>query len=242
MQIILNTNLNNYRDETLIYKSSNLEVYFNNIKDVIIDYINKYDYIVGCIAWFTDEQLIKSCVDKYVSIIVQKESFLNTINYKILNYDFCNLTLYNNIYLENKSPVRCFGFSSSNSVRPNMHHKFLVLGKLYSIIKDQKLYKESRNNFININRNYDLDIYEKKDFETKITIKDLIRVHQNQYVHNNKELQIYIPEVVITGSYNYTNNATNSIENIIILKDKKVANVFYNEYLFLIQKSEGLNV
>lgn len=56
----------------------------------------------------------------------------------------------------------------------------------------------------------------------------------------NKEGR-FEPWGVITGSYNYTNNANNSFENIVIIRDKKIANAYYNEWGQILAFSEKLN-
>jgi phosphatidylserine/phosphatidylglycerophosphate/cardiolipin synthase-like enzyme len=56
----------------------------------------------------------------------------------------------------------------------------------------------------------------------------------------NKEGR-FEPWGVITGSYNYTNNANNSFENIVVIRDKKIANAYYNEWGQILAFSEKLN-
>lgn len=43
---------------------------------------------------------------------------------------------------------------------------------------------------------------------------------------NNKKC-----EFVITGSYNLSNNAANNLENIVILKEQKIINSFFHEFM-----------
>ncbi len=50
-----------------------------------------------------------------------------------------------------------------------------------------------------------------------------------------------IPQKVITGSFNFTHNAENSLENIIIINNKKIAEKYYNEFSQIMCLSEPLN-
>ena len=57
-------------------KNGDIEVYFKNIEEELIKKINNADIILGCVAWFTNEKILRALAKKDgVSIIVQKEDF-----------------------------------------------------------------------------------------------------------------------------------------------------------------------
>lgn len=49
------------------------------------------------------------------------------------------------------------------------------------------------------------------------------------------------PEAVITGSYNMTENATRSLENIVFIKDGAIASAYYDEFVTIYGISESLD-
>lgn len=56
--------------------AESIAVVFRDHKRHLIEFISRYDFIVGAVAWFTDEEVIGALRNRYVSIIVQKEDFL----------------------------------------------------------------------------------------------------------------------------------------------------------------------
>jgi phosphatidylserine/phosphatidylglycerophosphate/cardiolipin synthase-like enzyme len=50
-----------------------------------------------------------------------------------------------------------------------------------------------------------------------------------------------VPYEVCTGSFNFTYNATNSLENLICVKDKKITNAYYQELAQILAVSEPLD-
>src|ERR1700737_4595445 len=53
------------------------KVFFRNIEQKVLSYIKEYPIVVGCVAWFTNENILKALAKKEgVSILVQKEDFL----------------------------------------------------------------------------------------------------------------------------------------------------------------------
>jgi hypothetical protein len=52
-------------------------VYFKNLEKHLIDHIKDCEVVLGCVAWLTNEQILKALAQKKgVSLIVQKEDFL----------------------------------------------------------------------------------------------------------------------------------------------------------------------
>lgn len=56
-------------------------------------------------------------------------------------------------------------------------------------------------------------------YDCNISIKNH-RNNENYYIHGE----------VLTGSYNYTENSNNSLENIVCIKDKKIVSSFYKQF------------
>ena len=58
-------------------EAARVTCHFRNVRDALVGYINRYDYMVGCVAWLTDPVILRALATRCgVSIIVQKEDFL----------------------------------------------------------------------------------------------------------------------------------------------------------------------
>ncbi len=64
-------------------KNKNIHIYFKDIKEHLIEHIQQFNYIVGCVAWLTDEDIMYELSKKTsICFIIQKENF-NKIDYSI---------------------------------------------------------------------------------------------------------------------------------------------------------------
>lgn len=63
-------------DNSVASKCVEIEVIFRNQKEKLLELISDYPYVLGCVAWLTDFDILSemSKMD-HVSIIVQKEDF-----------------------------------------------------------------------------------------------------------------------------------------------------------------------
>jgi len=233
---------------------TNLKIksYFMNFDNSIIKNIMNADIVVGCVAWLTNINILEALSNvKYgVSIIVQKEDFLRPdsigVNLKKYYnkikpyrwYGFTNLWYQGNNLLyklnvvsqschysdnpnssdgcnlfENMN-IRCVGHHNSENklAFPRMHHKFLVLCKLREL------------------NMYDIDkgLGEWGWCNAK-NIDDL------------KKIKVVEPYAVWTGSFNFTNNGMNSLENAIVMYNEKIANAYYQQWMKLMTISEPLD-
>jgi len=175
-----------------------IEVYFRDIEHRIIDKIRQCDTIFGCVAWLTNENILRELSKKECLIVVQEEDFLRP------DTNFCGnkqkwkekiMKLYNNLSAGDKCVTTCdfmvnrarltkcgvrrCGMLNKNKLPafPRMHNKFIVCC-------------------------------------------------------NNTEIgkKHYEPVVVLTGSFNYTENSTNSLENVVCIKDKKIAKAYLDQF------------
>jgi phosphatidylserine/phosphatidylglycerophosphate/cardiolipin synthase-like enzyme len=74
------TNLNGIRSgfNHQIFKDNIVQPHFENIESVVIEYINSASYVIGCIAWLTNMNVIDALTRlKGVKIIVNKEEYLH---------------------------------------------------------------------------------------------------------------------------------------------------------------------
>jgi len=193
----INENEIGYKIHSTSNNDNTLEVYFEDIEDKIIEKIRKADLVFGCIAWLTNEKILKEMAKKHCIIVIQEEDFLRPD----INFDGDKKQWKNKIYelytkLEGEylcaiipdinycggvnTGVRRFGFINKDKspAFPRMHNKFIICAK-----------------------------YNTEDHNITMTFNE-----------------------VITGSYNYTYNSTNSIENIMCVKDEKIVNAYFENF------------
>lgn len=196
---------------------NSISVYFRNVKLRLIEKINCFDVILGCVAWLTDFDILDALAQKQASIIVQKEDFLrpdiNEIGdkswrnrlqqaYSKLKFDYCRHNFTNRLnglsYCAESTlePVRCVGNYNRDKANafPRMHNKFLIFCKA-----EEDSFGE-----------------EYVDYMIK-------------------------PCAVWTGSFNFTKNAGLSFENALFINDMDIAKAYYNEFGQIAALSEQLN-
>jgi len=120
--------------------------YFRNIKRALLNHIDAADYVVGCIAWYTDPDIIRALNEKErASVVLQKETFLSSCKDGSWNNELRELYAEGGEDLSDLSigPLvtaaedgfvfpgrfRCFGLNRKGTA-PRMHHKFVVFGNV----------------------------------------------------------------------------------------------------------------
>ena len=206
-----------YRPVSATSSDESISVYFRNLEDELLSKINEYPIVVGCIAWLTNEKILKALSAKSrVSIIIQKEDFLrpdvgNWSGKKLrrLYGDLPPGPRNNNAYAEiwgnllsqlnygyawEAEPIRWAGNfnTEKNPAFPRMHNKFLVF------------------------------------------------CDENSVSTKYEDLHLIEPKSVWTGSFNLTNNATQSLENAIYVKDSKIVEAYFAEWQYIFGLSESI--
>ena len=232
-------NLNNLKidndtqsDFSVVVDDKQIEVYFKDIENSIIKKIRKYDNVVGCIAWLTNNNILKELAKKKaVIIIIQEEDFLrpdsqfdgqkekwkNTI-YKLYN----KIEKLGNIYLGHcgintsdgtgiKSGIRRVGLINKDKLPafPRMHNKFIICFNDNINHEDETTYTAwpgSKHFFFG-------DEYE---------YSECSKCDGYEYGEMYGE--------VLTGSYNYTENSNNSFENVICIKEQLIVTQYFRQF------------
>lgn len=204
-------------DNGLRVKNADTEIFFRNHEEHLIEFIESSEVIVGCVAWLTNENILKSLKKcKQVGIVVQKEDFLrpdmgtrpgwtNRLRkfYGELNgfrtrYDFKFLSKMSYGGKCCEEAIRCVGIYNYDKkpAIPRMHNKFIIGARI------------KRASFSSDKEKWDGNI---------------------------------IPEKVWTGCFNFTVNATRSYENVVIFRDKEIAEGYLKEYEQIMALSEPLD-
>ena len=224
-------------DYSTLGEDQRTHVYFKNIEKHLIDHIKDSEVVIGCVAWLTNEQILKALAQKRgVSLILQKEDFLRPDISLDRNWTSRLRRLYESLprTLDRRDfyttvlggmddgkidqlidPVRCVGNynASRQSAFPRSHHKFVLFCK-YIMNCGCKSCLEYKNTFLN--EDYPVDRDKKR--------KDHIK-----------------PYAVWTGSFNFTKSATLSFENAVVLQDAKIVEAYFQEYSQIAALSEPLD-
>ena len=213
-----------------------VRVFFRNLEEELIELINQADLIVGCVAWLTSEPILDALAKtKGVSIVVQKEDFLRPDSYgkdgwktrlRALydklpsgpprgDYDGTVLIHMSVCRSSSVDPVRCVGNHNHNkqAAFPRCHHKFIVFCK-----QEERWFCACDDCHCDLTAPCEEDCTDK---------------YINTYG--------VFPYAVWSGSFNFTKNATASLENALYITDPDVVYAFYREWSQILAISEPLD-
>lgn len=199
-----------------------VEVIFRDHKDRLLELIDRYSCVVGCVAWLTDLDILYAMTDmEHVSIVVQKEDFLRPDGnsksfYADLRFVYEELPTRFDRYMIDSDlisslsvcgdpsidAIRCVGNHNSEKKPsfPRMHNKFLVFTDFHQVTK-KMVFSSYTNYFLTITEN----------------------------------------ACVWTGSYNISNTATKSFENAVVIHNQDVSEAYFREWAQVTALSEPLN-
>lgn len=206
------------RSKKTISSDGKIEVYFDDIEEELIRKIDESDVVCGCVAWLTNEAILTSLAEKEVSIVVQKEDFLKPDSHHKDNWKTKLRMQYDKL----QSPA----------------DRYTMPGTLhFSQCNDPTL--QPIRCCGNHNRN-------KKIAFPRCHHKFVIFGKYNeQYDFAAQEIpydtQLFYPYAVWTGSFNFSKNAGDSLENAVVIKDLDIVNSYYQEYLHVLSLSERLD-
>lgn len=217
------------------------EVHFHDLESALVNEISKYPVVVGCVAWLTNERILRALSEREtVSIIVNKEDFLrpdkgswSQRKIKTLYSALppgertgmgCWYSWNGDTTLES---VRCAGiYGDRKSVPPRMHHKFLVFCK----------YVTTKITFVS-----------HADDWAELSREPVSFIPENWWTEQTSEgMRIeYDTDLagfsVWTGSFNLSENGTRSLENAIIIRSPQVAAAYLSEWRTIVGISEPLD-
>jgi len=204
------------QDFSVEVEDCSVAVYFRDIETHLLQMIGEADIVVGCVAWLTSTPILKALSRKMgVSIIVQKEDFLRPDSNATFGWKHELRQLYDSL------PANLTRYDGGFEGTP-LH--MLSFATDYTI------------EAIRCVGNYNID--KKPAFP---------RAHHKFVVFCKKQEDAsqfggdFEPYAVWTGSFNFTKNAGNSLENAVVLRDQQVVAAFFKEYAQIACISESLN-
>ena len=211
--------------------SATIESFFDGHAERFSTLCRDADFVVGCMAWLTSRTVLQAlaALKHGCQIVVQKEDHLRpgVVRKEEL------LTMYSRLRCPDRmclpagaaelssggdpsvDAVRCMGVCPSrpSQMVPRMHHKFFVFFRAHEIHDPCEVYGDP----------FSLD-------------GESLEVSPDEYVYER-----FVPYRVWTGSYNATENAALSRENVVIITSETIATQYTNEWLDIFALSESLD-
>ena len=169
----------------------NTSVYFNDLENKLINKIREADYVMGCVSWLTNTTVIDELEKKKgIKIIVQKENFLKR--------DFNHYICFNKYFIDLRK-----GYKSLPNLFNNISNINISNTSPIHQLCTKKLTDDDEFDAIRCFG------YTNKKYKPLMHHKFLIFFDKNLKATG-----------VWTGSYNITNNANKSLDNVIFTKEK----------------------
>ena len=184
--------------------SSDVEVHFRNLEEVLVNEIHKHDIILGCVAWVSSPKVVEALAGKTTCLIVDRKLPRLSKNMQ---------EMYQLLRMNDKSPIyqmlknghgwgEYFSYSNGGEALPyTMYGDWNFEAGMYYV--DGGSYRYMHHKFI---------LMLKEDGDCSCGKK------------------LYKP-TVWTGSYNFTKNAKTGLENAVIMRNNGVAAAYLGEFL-----------
>ena len=215
--------------------TANVEAHVGKLTDALQTYIQKYDGVVGAVAWLTHEAILQQLAKKrFVSIVVQKEDFLRPDD--------------NDAVVESKKFRD--KMSALYSALPRFSSDSSVRWGLPLDDRDLNLFRPPSGGDYNWGPIRCVGMCPDTKQQTII----VPRMHHKFMVFLQKTYEsldegdgtegiaaVLKPVAVWTGSFNPTFNAEKSRENAVFIEDPKLAKFYFDEWQTMLAVSEPLD-
>lgn len=200
---------NNYREDCHIeITDGQIRPYFDNLEKHLVKYIKQASYVIGCVAWLTNNPIIEALEGLHgVKIIVNKEIFLNQ---RMKKSQYFHYGYIRGCYNSMNDLLECECLCCNKSIK-------------------------SCNNFLQVIGTRLHQLFIKGGILTCGTLNDKSRMHHKFLIFFDDKFK---PQGVWTGSYNLTKNSNNSLENAIYITDHRVIQEYIKEFLAIYLISE----
>lgn len=221
------------KDFSVKSDGSDVEILFDGIAEKLINLISQHDVAVGCVAWLTNFDILKALSGcKWVNIVVQKEDFLRHDPNGVSSNDYEKWkkslhASYAALTGKKTSVTKLLHLDSLDELEQNPHFNSRLFQCCVRLNSEWTHYNETIRCL---------------GYASDPMKKTTPKMHHKFLVLGslNKDLDI-IPEVVWTGSFNFSKNATNSRENVVIIKDKDIVHSYLSEWAQVWAMSEKLD-
>ena len=202
------------KNNSLSAHGVDITVLFRNLKQELIQLIECHNCIVGAVAWLTDKDILAALAKvEHVSIIVQKEDFLRP-----------DIDTGKSWPKELRAAYEKLRNTTDRFAWPGL------LGSL-SVSSDPTM---TAVRCVGNHNSAKLPAFPR--MHNKFLVFGDIKNADNE----SGAFDLTLSDVW-TGSYNLTFNASNSLENAVVIKSADVARAYYDEYCQIFALSEALD-
>ena len=203
---------------------SGVVVYFRNLEKKLISHIDKAHSVFGAVAWLTNGPILDAMSRKeHVQIVVQKEDFL-----KPDLKDSCREHFTKKLR-ERYARLNC------NILRGEF--EYWLLGLTIMCQNNTKKIDDSLD-AVRCVGNYNKD---KKPAFPRMHNKFLVFADVEVASDFGYPVNVIKPYAVWTGSFNFSHNGSNSLENALYITDQKIVDAYFKEYTQIAAISEPLD-
>ena len=195
--------------------TGNTTVYFRDLESHLISHINNADAVIGCVAWLTSKTIIEALSHKNpVSLVVQKEDFLRP--------DIGSRDGWATELRRRYDKLRCtWGrFSMPGIVSWLSTFSDPSIQPIRCVGNHNRdknpAFPRMHHKFIVLCRT----VVSKEDEDTEFHLE---------------------PYAVWTGSFNFTENGTRSLENALLITEKDIIDAYVDEWARIVSLSESLD-
>lgn len=199
---------------------ADITVHFRNLANHLCHYISEADYVFGCVAWLTHPEILAELAKKKgVLIVVQKEDFLRPDTGMRRGVD--TMRRVRDLYRQLPESLYRYDLpvlSNCSTCNDPTLDPIRCLGNHNR--SRSPAFPRAHNKFVVFAR-------------ASLVTAD----HRGQSCTHYD----WHPYAVWTGSFNFSKNAGNSLENAVVIQDEKVAGAYFNETMQLAALSEPLS-
>lgn len=228
LQSILDSCLDDKKSPSMLkdnslHSNGDVTVYFKGIESQVLSQIKLADAVFGAVAWLTNYRILNELKRKdNVLIVLEKEEYLK----KSYSEEYENDKPKKKAEKRNKTTLRTKYKELTLELTPyelgGIFENFSGEGNpvLESIrcVGSVESFSKMHNKFI---------VLAKVNKTTEYTLGIEIKK------------SIVKPYAVLTGSFNFSVNATNSLENCLLITEQKIVDAYYSEFLQILAVSEN---
>jgi hypothetical protein len=223
------------RNYSTISSDGDVEIIFRNIKQYLIDRLNNLPdnwAVIGCVAWLTDPDILRALFKKCIGVTIQKEEFLRPDKIQPTKADFLEwskmlLKLYEEAVKFKALPMHYPKFEFTTRLDELTGYQHAEAGD-FRCIGYAAPNRTERSTIPLMHHKF-------------LVIVEIRKEMQPVKYGQPKETEVLRPKMVWTGSYNMSANASDSLENAVIMKDPKILQAYCQEWANLYFNSERLD-
>jgi phosphatidylserine/phosphatidylglycerophosphate/cardiolipin synthase-like enzyme len=209
-----------YPQEDYSIHTPQIDVLFRNLEDHLVAAIQRADAVFGCVAWLTSERVLAEFAKKKdCCIVVNKEDFLRP--------DIGDAGDW-------KERVRRqYGALQGTHI---LHHRQSILDDLWTSMKSYGRFDGVRC----------VGPCNKERNRPRLHHKYIVLCKRDEHVvkHSEDHIEDVVhiePYSVWTGSFNFSRNATLSLENAVVIREPSIVEAYYSVWQQTLALSESLD-